>query len=81
MATTEVLPDTKISLFDSRSPMGNNSNEKETTLFPVECGKTYYVRAQKPNTLPKNKKITIDKERKNKPRHNFRKRAMQGGCG
>jgi hypothetical protein len=29
--------------------------------FPVECGKTYYVRHKKPNTLPKKKK-TIDKE-------------------
>jgi outer membrane protein OmpA-like peptidoglycan-associated protein len=64
MATAEVLPDTKISLFDSGfTPMGTtNSDEKGNYSFAVECGKTYYVRAQKPEYTAKEQKITIDKE-------------------
>jgi outer membrane protein OmpA-like peptidoglycan-associated protein len=64
MATADVLPDTKISLFDSGfTPMGTtNSDEKGNYSFAVECGKTYYVRAQKPEYTAKEQKITIDKE-------------------
>jgi outer membrane protein OmpA-like peptidoglycan-associated protein/tetratricopeptide (TPR) repeat protein len=64
MATTEVLPDTKISLFDSGfTPVGTtSSDEKGNYSFAVECGKTYYVRAQKPEYTAKEQKITIDKE-------------------
>jgi outer membrane protein OmpA-like peptidoglycan-associated protein len=64
MATKEVLPDTKISLFDSRfTLMGTtNSDQKGMYSFPVECGETYYVRAQKPEYTAKEEKITIAKE-------------------
>jgi len=64
MATKEVLPDTKISLFDSRfTLMGiTNSNQKGMYSFPVECGETYYIRAQKPEYTAKEEKITIAKE-------------------
>jgi outer membrane protein OmpA-like peptidoglycan-associated protein len=64
IATKEVLPDTKISLFDSRfTLMGTtNSDQKGMYSFPVECGETYYVRAQKPEYTAKEEKVTIAKE-------------------
>lgn len=64
LATKEVLPDTKISLFDSRFTLIGTatSDEKGKYSFAVECGETYNVRAQKPEYTVKEQKITIAKE-------------------
>jgi outer membrane protein OmpA-like peptidoglycan-associated protein len=64
IATKEILPDTKISLFDSGFTLisTTNSDQKGMYSFPVECGETYYVRAQKPQYTAKEEKITIAKE-------------------
>jgi outer membrane protein OmpA-like peptidoglycan-associated protein/tetratricopeptide (TPR) repeat protein len=64
IATKEILPDTKISLFDSGfTLMGTtNTDQKGMYSFPVECGETYYVRAQKPEYTAKEEKVTIAKE-------------------
>ena len=64
LATKEILPDTKISLFDSRFTLIGtvNSDEKGNYSFAVECGETYHVRAQKQEYTTKEQKITIAKE-------------------
>lgn len=64
LATKEVLPGTKISLFDARFTLigTTNSDEKGNYSFAVECGETYNVRAQKEEYTTKEQKITIVKE-------------------
>lgn len=64
METKEILPGTKISLFDSRfTPIATvNSDEKGKYSFQVECGEVYHVRAQKEKYTTKEQKITIAKE-------------------
>lgn len=61
--TNEILPGTKISLFDSSfNAMGEVlANSKGDYSFAVECGKTYNVRAEKTDYTTKEEKITIDK--------------------
>ena len=59
--TKEILPDTKILLFDNlynniRSTVSDNEGKYS---FTVKCGKTYFVRAQKPEYTTKEQKITI----------------------
>ncbi len=68
MATKEVLPDTKINLFDSRFTLTGttNSDQKGMYSFLVEYGKTYYIRAQKLEYTAKEEKITIAKENEEK---------------
>jgi protocatechuate 3,4-dioxygenase beta subunit len=56
LATSEILPGAKISLFDNKfNPIGTvNTDDKGNYTFSVECGKKYNVRAEKP-ILPRKK--------------------------
>jgi outer membrane protein OmpA-like peptidoglycan-associated protein len=64
LATSQVLPDTKIILFDNLFNMVNTtlSDQKGYYSFAVECGKNYNVRASKDNYTTKEQKVTIKKE-------------------
>ncbi|TDE05729.1 OmpA family protein [Flavobacterium sandaracinum] len=64
LVTAELLPDTKITLFDNQFNAISTtvSNDKAAYSFMVECGKTYYVRAQKPEYTTKELKTTIAEE-------------------
>ena len=64
LATKELLPDTKVTLFDNQFNSINTtiSDDKGNYSFTVECGKTYYVRAQKPEYTVNEQKITISDE-------------------
>jgi outer membrane protein OmpA-like peptidoglycan-associated protein len=61
LATNEVLPEAKITLYDSQFNLVSStvSDEKGNYSFEVECGKTYNVRAEKPDYTTKEQKITI----------------------
>ncbi|TDE47902.1 OmpA family protein, partial [Flavobacterium sp. GT3P67] len=61
--TGEILANTKITLYDNQFKVVNTvaSDEKGNYSFNVECGKTYNVRAQKPEYTTKEQKITITK--------------------
>ena len=61
LATGKILPDTKISLFDSEFNVINTtvSDQDGNYSFIVECGKTYNVRATKTEYSTKEEKITI----------------------
>ncbi|WP_418263422.1 OmpA family protein [Flavobacterium faecale] len=63
--TKEVLPNTKVSLFDKRFKDVSSmmSDEKGNYSFTVECDKTYYVRAEKPEYTTKEEKVTVDKDK------------------
>jgi outer membrane protein OmpA-like peptidoglycan-associated protein/tetratricopeptide (TPR) repeat protein len=63
LATSEVLSNAKISLFDSRfKSMGEvMSDANGDYTFKVECGITYNVRAEKADYTTKEEKITVDK--------------------
>ena len=60
-ATKNGIPDTQITLFDKQfnNLSTTNSDDKGNYSFSVECGKTYYVRAQKPEYSTKEDKITV----------------------
>ncbi|WP_304196319.1 OmpA family protein [Flavobacterium alvei] len=62
--TAQALPDTKMSLFDSEFKLVNIgvSDAIGKYKFEVECGKTYFVRAAKPDYVVKEKMVTIAKE-------------------
>ncbi|RBN50162.1 OmpA family protein [Flavobacterium psychrolimnae] len=64
LVTAELLPDTKITLFDNQFNTISTtvSDDKAIYSFTVECGKTYYVRAQKPEYTVKEVKTTIAEE-------------------
>jgi outer membrane protein OmpA-like peptidoglycan-associated protein/tetratricopeptide (TPR) repeat protein len=64
LATTQILPDTKITLYDNEFNLINTTVTDQTGnyTFVVECGKTYNVRAAKPEYTTKEKKIVIAKE-------------------
>ena len=64
LVTAELLPDTKITLFDNQFNTISTtiSDDKAAYSFTVECGKTYYVRAQKPEYTAKELKTTIGEE-------------------
>lgn len=64
IVTAELLPDTKITLFDNQFNIISTtvSDDKAAYSFTVECGKTYYVRAQKPEYTAKEVKTTIGEE-------------------
>ncbi|MBG6187622.1 OmpA family protein [Flavobacterium sp. CAN_S2] len=64
IVTAELLPDTKITLFDNQFNIISTtvSDDKAAYSFTVECGKTYYVRAQKPEYTAKEIKTTIAEE-------------------
>ncbi|TDE26705.1 flagellar motor protein MotB, partial [Flavobacterium ranwuense] len=61
--TGEILANTKITLYDNQFKVVNTvaSDEKGNYSFNVECGKTYNVRAEKPEYTTKEQKITITK--------------------
>jgi outer membrane protein OmpA-like peptidoglycan-associated protein len=64
IASGEMLPDTKISLFDTMFNLvgTTNSDQKGLYSFMVDCGKTYNVRAEKADYTTKEEKVTIAKE-------------------
>jgi outer membrane protein OmpA-like peptidoglycan-associated protein/tetratricopeptide (TPR) repeat protein len=61
LATAQILPDTKISLFDSKFNLVNTAvtDLSGNYTFAVECGKTYNVRAAKIDYTTKEQKISI----------------------
>jgi outer membrane protein OmpA-like peptidoglycan-associated protein/tetratricopeptide (TPR) repeat protein len=61
LVTKELLPDAKISLFDSQFKLLNAtvSDGKGNYTFEVECGRTYNVRAEKPEYTTIEQKVTI----------------------
>lgn len=64
MATAQILPDTKMTLFDDEYNLlkTTTSDQKGNYSFEVECGKSYNVRASKDEYTTKEQKITIPKE-------------------
>lgn len=61
LATNQILPDAKISLFDSEFNLVNTAvtDASGNYTFAVECGKTYNVRAAKTDYTTKELKIDI----------------------
>lgn len=59
----DFLEDAKMSLFDEKYQLlkGNVTNKRGQYSFEVECGKTYYVRAEKRNYETKEGSISIEK--------------------
>jgi len=59
--TAQILPDAKISLFDSEFNLVNTAvtDPSGNYTFAVECGKTYNVRAAKMDYTTKEQKVTI----------------------
>jgi len=57
------LPGAKVTLYDDQMNLKNSAAADGSGLytFDVECGKTYYVRAEKPEFTTKEVSITIDK--------------------
>jgi len=57
----EVLPNAKVSLFDKKfnNLTSVTSDDQGNYSFEVECGKTYYVRAEKPEYNTKEEKVTV----------------------
>ena len=64
LATSQILPDAKMSLFDSDFKLITTAvtDVAGNYKFEVECGKTYNVRAAKPDYITKEQKITIARE-------------------
>jgi outer membrane protein OmpA-like peptidoglycan-associated protein/tetratricopeptide (TPR) repeat protein len=64
LTTAELLPNTKITLYDRQFNLVSTttSDEKGNYSFTVECGKTYNVRAEKTEYTTKEQKITIASE-------------------
>jgi outer membrane protein OmpA-like peptidoglycan-associated protein/tetratricopeptide (TPR) repeat protein len=64
LTTSKILPDTKMSLFDSEFKLINTAvtDAEGNYKFEVECGKTYNVRAAKPDYITKEQKIAIARE-------------------
>jgi outer membrane protein OmpA-like peptidoglycan-associated protein len=65
LETGEILPNTKVTLFDDKFNKLKEvmSDDKGFYSFDtVECGKAYYVRAEKDTYETKEQKITISKE-------------------
>ena len=61
--TGEALPGAKVTLYDDQMNLKNSAVADGTGLysFEVECGKTYYVRAEKPDYTTRELSVTIDK--------------------
>lgn len=68
LTTSQILPDAKISLFDSEFNLVNTAVSDPTGnyTFAVECGKTYNVRAAKMDYTTKELKVTIPMENNGK---------------
>lgn len=62
-ATGVILPGAKITLYDDKMAVKNStvSDGSGKYVFPVECGKTYFVRAEKPEYTTKELSVTISK--------------------
>lgn len=65
LSTNEFLPNTKLTLYDNNFNVLNTqvSDEKGHYSFIVECGKTYNVRAEKPEYTTKEQRVTIVTEK------------------
>ncbi|CAC9975382.1 OmpA family protein [Flavobacterium panici] len=63
-ATGIILPGTKVTLYDGMQRIKNSAVADASGLysFGVECGKTYYIRAEKPEYATKEVSVTISKE-------------------
>lgn len=61
--TQAILPDTKVTLYDNQGAIKNTTISDASGIysFPVECGKSYNVRAQKPEYETKEVNVTIGK--------------------
>jgi outer membrane protein OmpA-like peptidoglycan-associated protein/tetratricopeptide (TPR) repeat protein len=59
--TGEILPNTKVTLFDDKFNVIKEvvSDDKGFYTFEVECGKSYFIRAEKDTYETKEQKITI----------------------
>lgn len=59
--TGAILPDTKVTLFDNQMVSKNSvvTNASGVYTLPVECGKSYNVRAEKPEYSTKEIPVTI----------------------
>ncbi|WP_316633130.1 OmpA family protein [uncultured Flavobacterium sp.] len=64
LASGEILPDTKLTLYDSNYKMitTTTSDKDGNYKFPVECGMSYAVRAEKDKYTTKEVPVTILKE-------------------
>lgn len=64
LATSKILPNTKLTLYDSKFKLINTtySDQKGIYTFPVECGTVYNVRAEKEKYSTKEQSVTILKE-------------------
>ncbi|MCD0472729.1 OmpA family protein, partial [Flavobacterium sp. JAS] len=64
LATGEILPDTKLTLYDSGYKMitTTTSDQNGNYKFPVECGMSYAVRAERDKYTTKEVTVTILKE-------------------
>ena len=65
LATAELLSGAKVSLYDGQFNLINSmdSDEKGNYSFTVECGKTYNIRAEKPEYTTKEQKVTVSDKR------------------
>lgn len=61
--TGEILPETKVTLFDDQMALKNSvtADASGKYSFAVECGKTYHVRAEKTDYTTKEVTVTIEK--------------------
>ena len=61
--TGVALPGAKVTLYDDQMNLKNSAVADGTGLytFDVECGKTYYVRAEKPDYTTRELSVTIEK--------------------
>ncbi|NWL02694.1 flagellar motor protein MotB [Flavobacterium collinsii] len=61
--TGTILPGTKVTLFDNQMNVKNStvSDNYGKYTFPVDCGKAYLVRAEKPEYTTKELSVTISK--------------------
>ena len=60
--TSEILPDSKVTLYENMEIKNSVAADIQGKYsFSVECGKTYYVRAEKPEYSTKEVSITIPK--------------------
>lgn len=61
--TGAVLPGAKVTLYDDQMNLKNSAVADGSGLysFAVECGKTYYVRAEKPEYTTRELSVTIEK--------------------
>ena len=59
--TTTILPDAKVTLYENQTMKTSTvSNENGMYSFTVECGKVYYIKAEKTEYETKEAMVTID---------------------